>query len=136
VAKGGKRRVARKALVAMKERVREITNRNRGRSLSTVAGELRAYLAGWKEYFKQADTPHTFEVADKWIRHRLRCLQLKQWKRGTTVYRELKARGASHAVAVEVARYTRRWWHNSAKLLNSALPNRYFDELGVPRLAP
>jgi group II intron reverse transcriptase/maturase len=138
VAKGGRirRRVARKALVAMKERVREITNRNRGRSLSMVTGELKAYLVGWKEYFKQADTPHTFDAADKWIRHRLRCLQLKQWKRGTTVYRELKARGAPHAVAVEVARYTRRWWHNSARLLNSALPNRYFDELGVPRLAP
>jgi len=131
-----KRRVARKALAAMKERVREITNRNGGRSLSTVAKELRAYLVGWREYFKQADTPHTFEAADKWIRHRLRCLQLKQWKRGTTVYRELRARGASHAVAAQVARYTRRWWHNSAMLLNSALPNRFFDELGVPRLAP
>ncbi|HYV41147.1 MAG TPA: group II intron reverse transcriptase/maturase, partial [Thermoanaerobaculia bacterium] len=43
-----RRRVARKALAAMKERVREITNRNGGRSLSAVAGELRAYLLGWR----------------------------------------------------------------------------------------
>lgn len=138
VAKGGwiKRRVARKALGAMKERVRAITSRNRGRDLSTVAKELRGYLVGWKEYFKLADTPHVFESTDKWIRHRLRCLQLKQWKRGTTVYRELRARDASHSVAAEVARYTRRWWRNSAMLLNSTLPNRSFDELGVPRLAP
>jgi group II intron reverse transcriptase/maturase len=138
VAKGGriKRRVARKALGAMKERVRAITSRNRGRSLPMVAKELRVYLVGWREYFKLADTPHVFESTDKWIRHRLRCLHLKQWKRGTTVYRELRARGAPHSVAAEVAHFTRRWWRNSAMLLNSALPNRYFDELGVPRLAP
>jgi RNA-directed DNA polymerase len=130
-----KRRVARKALGAMKERVRAITNRNGGRSLSGVAKELNAYLVGWKEYFKLAETPGVFEDHDKWIRHRLRCLQLKQWKRGTTVFRELRARGASKDVAAQVAANTRRWWHNSAKLLNSALPIGFFDELGVPRLA-
>jgi group II intron reverse transcriptase/maturase len=130
-----KRRVARKALGAMKERVREITTRNGGRSLSAVARELRAYLVGWREYFKQAETPGVFEDLDKWIRHRMRCLQLKQWKRGTTVYRELRARGASKDVAAQVAANTRRWWVNSAIALHIALPNRYFDELGVPRLA-
>ena len=130
-----KRRVARKALGAMKERVREITNRNGGRSLSVVTTELKGYLVGWKEYFKQAETPGIFEALDKWIRRRLRCLQLKQWKRGTTAYRELRARGVSQDVAAEVAANTRRWWLNSAMLLNSALPNRYFDGLGVPRLA-
>lgn len=138
VAAGGRirRRVARKALVAMKERVREITKRNGGRSLSTVAEELRAYLVGWKEYFKQADTPHTFAAADKWIRHRLRCLQLKQWKQGTTVFRELRARGMSEQAAKQVAVNTQRWWANSRIAIHIALPNKYFDGLGVPRLAP
>jgi len=129
-----KRRVARKALGAMKERVREITNRNGGRSLPAVAAELKAYLVGWKEYFKLSETPRAFADLDEWIRHRLRCLQLKQWKRGTTVFRELRARGASQKVAARVSANARRWWGNSAKLLNSALSNRFFDELGVPRL--
>lgn len=138
VAKGGriKRRVARKALGTMKERVREITSRTGGRSLSAVAAELKAYLVGWREYFKLAETPHVFDDLDKWLRHRLRCLQLRQWKQGPTVYRELRARGVRKAVASEVARFTPRWWHNSALLLNSAMPKRFFDELGVPRLAP
>jgi group II intron reverse transcriptase/maturase len=131
-----KRRVARKALGSMKERVREITNRNGGRSLSAVAKQLKAYLVGWREYFKQAETPGVFEDLDKWIRHRLRCLQLKQWKRGTTVYRELRARGAPEDVAKRVAANTRRWWANSKIAIHIALPNRFFDELGVPRLAP
>jgi len=44
-----KRRVARQALKAMKDRVRQITSRSGGRSLEAVAGELREYLTGWKE---------------------------------------------------------------------------------------
>ena len=138
VAAGGriKRRVAGKALGAMKQRVREITGRNRGRSLPMVVAELKAYLTGWKAYFRRADTPNIFADLDKWIRHRLRCLQLKQWKRGRTVYRELRARGTPAQSAAMIAVNTRRWWANSALLLNSVLTSRYFDGLGVPRLAP
>jgi len=138
VAAGGriKRRVAGKALGAMKQRVREITNRNGGRSLPTVTAELKAYLTGWKEYFRKAETPNVFADHDKWIRHRLRCLQLKQWKRGPTTYRALRALGACPDTAARVAANTGRWWANSALLLNSVLTNRYFDGLGVPRLAP
>jgi len=131
-----KRRVAGKALGAMKEKVREITTRNGGRSLSEVATELKAYLVGWKEYFKHTEAPDILDRHDRWIRHRLRCLQLKQWKHGITVYRELRARGAPHDVAAKVAVNTRRWWHTSGTSLNLALPNRLFDEMGIPRLAP
>ena len=62
-----KRRVAPKALVKMKERVREITSRNGGCSLATVARELRSYLVGWKAYFRLADTPRVFADVDKWL---------------------------------------------------------------------
>ena len=136
VAPGGvvKRRVAHKAMAAMKERVRQITRRTGGRSLQAVIGELRGYLLGWREYFRLSDTPQVFRALDQWIRHRLRALQLKQWKRGRTAYRELRARGASKQTAATVAANARRWWRNSAMLLNAALPNRTFDELGLPRL--
>jgi RNA-directed DNA polymerase len=130
-----KRRVANKALVAMRERVRLITKRTRGRSIKRVAEELRSYLVGWKEYFRLADTPRIFSDLDEWIRHRLRAIHLKHWKRGTTIYRELRARGLPSDKAAQVAANDRRWWRNSAKLIHHALPNRYFDELGIPRLA-
>ena len=60
--------------------------------------------------------------------------RLKQWKRGRTIYRELRARGVSEPSARIVAANARRWWKNSALYLNAALPNRYFDGLGLPRL--
>ena len=130
-----KRRVAKKALATMKERVREITKRTGGRAIEQVATELRSYLLGWKEYFKLADTPGAFAELDRWIRHRLRAIHLKHWKRGTTIYRELRRRGLSHDGAARVASNPRRWWKNSKMLIHVAFPNSYFDQLGVPRLA-
>ncbi len=135
-AKGGvvKRRVGPKALVAMKERVRGITARNGGRGMPSVFAELRSYLTGWKAYFRLAETPRIFGNLDAWIRHRLRMIQLKQWKRGTTTYREMKRLGATEDAARQVAAHSRRWWKNSALLLNTALPTCYYDGMGVPRL--
>jgi group II intron reverse transcriptase/maturase len=128
-------RVARKALESMKDRVRRITRRSGGRSVEQVVVDLRGYLVGWKNYFDLAETPAIFDDLDKWLRHRLRALHLKQWKRGRTVYRELRARGASERVAATVAANTRRWWKNAALYLHLVLTTRYFDGLGVPRFA-
>lgn len=130
-----KRRIARKALAAMKDRVRIITRRTRGRSIGQVVQELRSYLVGWKAYFRLADTPGIFSDLDEWIRHRLRATHLKHWKRGRTIYRELRSRGLSDVGARRVAANGRRWWRNSGMLINVAFPIRYFDDLGVPRLA-
>ena len=69
------------------------------------------------------------------LRHRLRAIQLKQWKRGTTTYRELRALGASVDVAAQVAANTRQWWRGSAGLLDSVLTIGWFDRLGLPRLS-
>lgn len=137
VAPGGvvKRAVAGKPLSEMKARVRRITARNAGRSIEQVIEELRRYLIGWREYFRLAQTPRVFSELDQWLRHRLRALHLKHWRRGPLIYRELRARGMSEDHAAVVAGNARRWWYNSSRLLNRALPNRYFDQLGVPRLA-
>jgi RNA-directed DNA polymerase len=131
-----RRRVAPKALAAMKDRVREITARNGGRSMERVLEELRSYLVGWKEYFRLADTPRVLRELDEWIRHRLRLVQLKQWKRGTTVFRELRARGVSQHAAAMAALFARNWWRASGhQAFQIALPTSYYDRLGVPRLA-
>lgn len=130
-----RRRVAPEALATMKDRVRQLTGRSRGRSLEQVAADLRSYLPGWKAYFRLAETPGVFRELDEWIRHRLRALRLKHWKRGRTIFRELRARGLSVHAAAQVASNAWGWWRNSAAAINIALPNKLFDELGVPRLA-
>jgi RNA-directed DNA polymerase len=136
VAKGRviRRRVAPQAIARMKERVRELTRRSAGCSIAQMCKPLGLYLKGWKAYFRLAETPGVFGEIDGWVRHRLRAVQLKHWKRGRVVYRELIARGMPAHEASKVAGNTRRWWHNSAMALNMALPNSLFAELGVPRL--
>jgi RNA-directed DNA polymerase len=129
-----RRRVAPQALKEMKERVRQITSRSGGRSLTTVGADLREYLTGWKAYFRLAETPRAFRDLDEWVRHRVRAVQLKQWKQSATIYRELRNRGLSEIGAARVAANDRRWWHNASLLLNVALPKRAIDALGVPPL--
>jgi group II intron reverse transcriptase/maturase len=132
-----KRRAAPKALKDFKQRVRRITGRNRGKPLASVVEELRSYLLGWKGYFRLADTPGIFRNLDQWIARRLRLLVLKQWKRGTTAYRELRRCGVADRLARAAAAHARSWWRTSKHgALNTALPRRYFDQLGVPRLTP
>jgi RNA-directed DNA polymerase len=126
--------VAHKALDNFKARIRQLTRRSGGCSMAQVVEKLRPYVLGWKAYFGLAQTPRVWRELDEWLRHRLRAIQLKHWKRPRTIYRELKALGAKENVARQVAVNSRRWWRNSDRLLKTVLTIAYFDGLGVPRL--
>ena len=130
-----RRAVSGKALQAFRHRVRQLTRRNGGRSMAEVIERLRSYVLGWKGYFGLAQTPSVWRQLDQWIRRRLRALQLKQWRRGRTIYRELLRLGAKPWVAQSVAALSRRWWHNSLSAVHHVLTISYFDRLGVPRLS-
>ena len=130
-----KRKVAAKPLATFKQRVRQLTRRSGGRGMAEVIERLRPYLLGWKAYFGLAQTPGVWRTLDEWLRHRLRAIQLKHWKRGRTIYRELINLGAAEQVAKRVAGNSRCWWRNSAGDLNRVLTIAYFDKLGVPRLS-
>ena len=127
--------VAGKAMATFKQRIRELTRRSCGRSLPEIVERLRAYMPGWKAYFRLAQTPRVFRELDEWLRHRLRAVQLKHWRRGRTMYRALLALGASETAALRIAQNSRRWWRNSRFALNRGMPVAYFDRLGVPRLS-
>jgi RNA-directed DNA polymerase len=129
-----KRRVARKALAAYKDRIRRLTRRNGGRSIERVVEHLRAYMPGWKAYFRLAETPRVFRGMDEWLRHLLRALHPKHWKRGSTIYAALLKLGASPSDARIVANNS-CCWVNSRFRLSRALPISYFDRLGVPKLS-
>jgi RNA-directed DNA polymerase len=132
---GVKRRVADKPMATFKQRIRQLTRRSGGRSMAEVIERLKPYLLGWKAYYGLAQTPTIWRTLDEWLRHRLRAIQLKHWKRGSTIYRELIALGAAPHVARRVAGNSRCWWRNSAGELNRVLTIAYFDKLGVPRLS-
>jgi group II intron reverse transcriptase/maturase len=132
---GAKRRVADKPMATFKQRVRQLTRRSGGRSMAEVIKRLKPYLLGWKAYFGLAQTPGVWRALDEWLRHRLRAIQLKHWRRGSTIYRELINLGAADHVAKRVAQNSRCWWRNSNGDIKRVLTIAYFDKLGVPRLS-
>ncbi|MFK8032091.1 MAG: group II intron reverse transcriptase/maturase, partial [Gammaproteobacteria bacterium] len=113
-----KRVVAVASISTFKRRIRQLTQRNCGRSLSQVAKELRRFLLGWKAYFRLAQSSWRFRKLDEWLRHRLRALQLKHWKRGPTTFRELRRMDVPCDVARRIASHAGRWWHSSRYSLN------------------
>ena len=127
--------VAHKALDNFKARIRQLTRRSGGRSMAQVVEKLRPYMLGWKAYFGMAQTPRVWRELDEWLRHRLRAIQLRHWKRPKAIYRELKALGASEDVAKQVAGNCHRWWRNSDGAIKRVLTIAYFDRLGLPRLS-
>ena len=130
-----RRRVSPRAIEKAKDRIRELTNRNRGASITTVVKELTTYLKGWLQYFGICQVPQPRRDLGEWIRARLRLLQVKQWKRGRTAYPRLVAMGAPGPAAVHTARHLRRWWYAAhSPGITLAMPISYFDRLGLPRL--
>ena len=130
---GTKLKVADKALEKLKDRVREITSRTRGRRLGDIIAELREALLGWKAYFGIAEVLSPLHDIDKWIRRRLRCYQWKQW--GRAGYRELRRRGVSVREAWNTSKSAHGPWRLSkTPALALALSVRHFSTMGLPCL--
>jgi RNA-directed DNA polymerase len=130
-----RRRIAPKAVMRFKERVRELTQRTRGVSVERMAEELSRYLQGWIGYFGKCETPSVLEDLEKWARRRLRSAIWKQWKRGAVRFAELRMRGVGKDLAAKTAGSAHGPWRlANSPALAFALPNAYFDSLGIPRL--
>lgn len=137
---GGKsanrRKIAPKAMGRFKARVKELTRRNQGRSLEQVVSALDPYLRGWIGYFGFCQTTSVLRDLDSWIRHRLRCLQWKQWK----VYRRRKAELIKRGIRPELAHTSAfsakgPWRISHTPGVCIALNNQFFDRMGLIRLS-
>jgi RNA-directed DNA polymerase len=132
-----RRRIAPQAIARLKARVRELTRRTCGKSLSQVAKELSCYLIGWRGYFGFCETPSVLRDLDQWTRRRLRAIAWQQWKRGPTRYKKLRRRGVGRDLAAQTAGSPHGPWRlSNSPALGIALPNAFFASLGIATLAP
>jgi RNA-directed DNA polymerase len=128
-----KRAIAPQALNRFQDRIRELTRR--GASLEHVVAQLNRYMTGWRGYFGFCETPSVLQRLEEWVRHRLRSYVWRQWKRGSTRFRELRARGVGHDLAAQSAGSSHGPWRmGNSPAVNRALPSRYFASLGLPPL--
>ena len=133
---GSERRIAPKALERFKTRVRELTCRTRGVSVGQLIKPLARYLIGWRGYFGFCQTPRVLSNLDAWIRRRLRMYIWRQWKNGRNRFKELRRRGVPKLRAAVAAGSPTSFWRMSGHpAVHQALRNRYFDSIGLPRVA-
>ena len=120
-------RIHSKSFKRFKERVRELTDRNSGRSIHQIVFQLNQYLRGWWNYYSITECISMFRSLNGWIMRRLRAILWKQWKNPRTRVRELKNRGIYHRSAVFTGNARKESWRMSrVKWVIIALPNRYF----------
>jgi RNA-directed DNA polymerase len=131
-----RRVIAPKALQRFRERVRAQTRRNRGVSLLRMIADLAPYLRGWRGYFGFSQLASVWRDLDSWVRRRLRSVAWHQWRTGQRRFAELRARNVRRDLAARTAGSPHGPWRISrSPALNYALPNGYFDALGLPQLA-
>jgi RNA-directed DNA polymerase len=129
---GAKRRIAPKALVKVKDRIRKLTQKSH-RSFKTVMADLRRFVLGWLGYFRFCETPSVLQRLEKWTRRRLRCLIWQHWKRGPRRYRELCRHGLTEEQAAKAASAPAGPWRMSrTPWLDHAFPRTWFLAHGLP----
>lgn len=130
-----RRKIAPESLRRFKARVRQLTRRNWSISMAERVRRLKIYLTGWRGYFGFCETLSVLRDLDGWIRHRLRCVQWKQWKVYGRRKAELIRLGVDPGLAHTTAWSAKGPWRLSQTPgVFFALNNGYFDALGLPRL--
>ena len=133
--KSPKLKIAPASLKRLDDKIREVLQGARGRSLTTVITELTPILRGWMAYFKLTETKRALEEMDGWIRRKLRCILWRQRKRPFPRAKNLMRAGLTEARAFRSA-FTQRgpWWNSGASHMNQGFPKSFFDRLGLVSL--
>lgn len=129
---GTRIRVAPEALLRFKARLRSLTSRNWRVAMDVRIAALNRFVSGWMAYFRLADTPGVFTRLDGWLRRRLRQVRWKEWKRPAARRRNLRSLGITERYASQWAYSSKGPWRVAgSQILSYALPNDYWDDLGL-----
>jgi group II intron reverse transcriptase/maturase len=124
-------RLANRTKERFAEKIRNLTKRTRSGKMEDIVNEINRYTRGWIGYFRLATTPSVYQGLDEWIRRRLRQMQWKRWKRGTTRYRELVRLGVPKERAALGAVGTSPWRMSHSPIIHEALSNAFWRNTGL-----
>jgi len=124
--------ISERSVKRLKDKVRKITRRNRGRSLTEIVSELSSVLRGWLNYFKGAKCQRILRNLDSWIRRKIRCYRLKQCKKTITVQRFLHSHGVENWHSWTLALSGKGWWRKSGSpQAHQAMNLEWFEQSGL-----
>jgi RNA-directed DNA polymerase len=135
--RGGTLGIGRKSLARAKDRLREITRRNRGDCpLERMIEQVNRFATGWVTYYRHAQCKSVLQDLDGWVRRKFRCVQLKHCKRVRTIIKFLMGNGVKRDNAVKLASSGKAWWRlTDSQQAKQAMPIAWFDALGLVRMA-
>ena len=126
-------RVHPKSVTKMKDKIRELTDRSNGWGNEQRALKLTQYIRGWINYFGMADMKSLLQSNDEWLRHRIRAIYWKQWKKVKTKFKELKKLGVDEEKAWICANMRNgNWFCSGYVTFQGAFNNKKLRELGYP----
>ena len=126
-------RVHPKSVTKMKDKIRELTDRSNGWGNEYRALKLTQFIRGWVNYFGMADMKSLIQTSDEWLRHRIRTIYWKQWKKVKTKFKELKKLGVEKEKAWICANMRNgNWYCGGYFVLQTAFDNKKLRELGYP----
>lgn len=133
VHKQTKIRVPEKSVKRFKAKIKQVFRRGRGRNIGKlINGELNPLIRGWINYFKLTETKKFAEDLDGWIRHRLRNIIWRQWKKPKTRYRKMLSLGLAEERA-RLSAFNGRgaWWNSGQSHMHACFKKKYFDKIGL-----
>ena len=130
-------RVDPKAVKRLKDQLRVLTRRSWSVSMEHRIGRINQFTTGWMAYFRIADTGNLVrENESEWLRRRLRQIRWKEWKTTAAKRHNLRIRGISELNVRKWAGSSKRYWRVAgSQILGVALPNTYWDHLGLKTLS-
>jgi RNA-directed DNA polymerase len=132
---GGRLGLAPASLKRVKDRIRQITRRNRGVSMERVIRELNEYLTGWITYFRYAQCRKYLRRLDQWLRRKVRCYRLKQRKRAKPIADFLMNQGVPEWRSWLLALSGKGWWRMAGSpQASEAMPIQWFEKVGLINL--
>lgn len=127
--------IAAQSVKRIQDKVRNLTQRNRGVSLGKVISELNEVLRGWINYFRLTEWSSQLLELDAWMRRKLRCYRLRQRKQGQSIAKFLVKLGVSKRNARNISSSGKGWWRlSNSPPVNQAMNNAWFKEQGFINL--
>ncbi len=124
-------RVHPKSLNRLKDKVREVTNRNVSMNFETRLKKLIEKTRGWVNYFKLADMSKSLKEMDGWIRRRLRACIWKTWKKIRTRFTSLNKLGIDRNKAWEFANTRKGYWRiSNSPIMQRSITNERLEKRG------
>jgi RNA-directed DNA polymerase len=131
----GTLKISANSLKRLKDKVRELTRRNRGAAFNVILKDLKNYLTGWMTYYQLSTSSWKLKALDGWIRRKVRCYRLKQTKGRKGLRRFLTQQGVSLVKAYQLASSGKGWWRlSNTPQASLAIGNQWLEDVGLVSL--